>query len=102
MLFLGIVCAFFSFLYRYSAWQDWLKEANMLSKLSDTPYNSEPQAFIFANSWIGGEEYSLGFAIFYFLFPIMVAMPYSWSYVQEEKSGYMRVIGVTISKKSII
>lgn len=99
MILLGCFCAFFSFLYRYSAWMDARKQIEIVSKLSKTPYDPEVQAYIFSNSWIGGEDYSLGFAVFYFLFPVMTVFPYAWSYVQEKKTGYLRLVAVISEKR---
>jgi len=42
------------------------------------------------NRWIGGECYSLGEAVYFFVFPLLVAIPYGWSYCYESRSGYIR------------
>jgi hypothetical protein len=42
------------------------------------------------NHWIGGESYTLGSTIYFYIFPIMVAIPYGWSYCTELKSGYIK------------
>lgn len=40
--------------------------------------------------WVGGEDYTLGSVVYFFVFPILVAVPYGWSYCVEAKSGYVR------------
>ncbi len=55
MLLLGCVCGFFSFLYRYSVYLDWQREAGILAEMIDSPYDPDVQANILANSWIGGK-----------------------------------------------
>lgn len=96
---LGSVAAFFSFLYQSSAYVDWCKVVEEMKKLSTVPYDPEVQAYILANSWIGGEQYSLGYAVFFLIFPILTVVPYGWSYAQEERSGYIRLIAVKGKKR---
>ncbi len=50
------------------------------------------------NSWIGGEFCSLGNSIFFFVFPILITIPYGWSYCSEKVSGYNRMIIVRVGK----
>lgn len=99
MLLLGCVCGFFSFLYRYSVYLDWQREAGILAEMIDSPYDPDVQANILANSWIGGEVFSLGFALFFFLFPLMATVPYAWSYIQEKRVGYLALVCANASKK---
>ena len=42
------------------------------------------------NHWIGGEPYTPGSADYFFLFPLLVAVPYGWSYCAEKRSGYVK------------
>lgn len=44
--------------------------------------------------WIGGEPFSLGTAVYFFVFPLLVAIPYGWSYCEEKRSGYVRMVAV--------
>ncbi|UOQ83740.1 hypothetical protein [Gracilibacillus salinarum] len=48
--------------------------------------------------WIGGETSSLGFTLFFTLFPLIAVLPYGWSHVTESKNGYVKMI-VTRSNK---
>lgn len=50
------------------------------------------------NHWIGGEFSSLGFTLFFTLFPILAVLPYGWSYFSENKAGYVKAV-VTRSGK---
>lgn len=42
------------------------------------------------NHWIGGEPHSLGSADYFFLFPLLISIPYGWSYCAERRSGYVK------------
>ena len=55
--------------------------------------------FGFYNSWVGGEELSLGTVLFYYLMPIGAAIPFAWSYHTERKSGYLKNIASRTDKK---
>lgn len=50
------------------------------------------------NRWIGGEPFSLGTAAYFFLFPLLVSVPYGWSYCEEKQSGYVRLVAVYSGK----
>lgn len=47
------------------------------------------EAYTLFNHWIGGEGYSLGSSLYFFVFPILIAIPYGWSFCSEKTSGYM-------------
>lgn len=56
------------------------------------------EAFTLFNHWIGGEGFSLGSSLYFFVFPILIAIPYGWSYCGEQKSGYMSQMIVRTGK----
>lgn len=51
------------------------------------------------NCWIGGEPFSLGSSIYFFVFPLLIALPYGWSYSEERKCGYRRMMLTKTGKK---
>ena len=51
------------------------------------------------NCWIGGEPFSLGSSIYFFVFPLLIASPYGWSYSEERKCGYRRMMITKTGKK---
>ncbi len=57
------------------------------------------EAFTLFNHWIGGEGFSLGSSLYFFVFPILIAIPYGWSYCGEQKSGYMSQMIVRTGKQ---
>ena len=51
------------------------------------------------NCWIGGEPFSLGRSTYFFVFPLLIALPYGWSYSEERKCGYRRMMITKTGKK---
>ena len=51
------------------------------------------------NCWIGGKPFSLGSSIYFFVFPLLIALPYGWSYSEERKCGYRRMMITKTGKK---
>ena len=54
-------------------------------KLIDNPMLS---LLGFYNAWVGGENLSLAYSVFYTLLPVAAALPYAWSFFLERKTGY--------------
>lgn len=69
------------------------------AKANSIVYNPDVQTNILFNEWIGGEGGSLGTVIYYFIFPILCALPYGWSFCTEKKNGYRKTIIVQSGKK---
>lgn len=51
------------------------------------------------SAWLGGDVQTLAYTAFFFLFPIGTALPFSWSYYTEQKSGYIKNVLTRTSKK---
>lgn len=58
------------------------------------------QSISLYNSWIGGEISSFGFTGFFYLLPLLAALPYGWSYFQEKQSGYAGMIAMRAGRKN--
>ena len=54
---------------------------------ADIPVSTSIQGFSLFISWMPVHPSGLGSNIFYFIWPILAAMPYAWSYTQERHSG---------------
>ena len=54
------------------------------------------------NLWIGGEPFSLGSTIYFFIFPLLVTIPYGWSYCEEKNNGYNRVMTVNAGSRNYL
>lgn len=72
-----------------------------LGKIYSTPaYYIE--GFSLMNHWMGGEAYSLGTAIFFYISPLIAALPYGWSYCEEKRNGYRQLMVARCGKKSYV
>lgn len=60
------------------------------------------EGFTLFNHWIGGEGFSLGSSLYFFVFPLLIALPYGWSFCGERNSGYMRQMLVRAGEKSYL
>lgn len=91
---IGCVITMFSLVYNVGRyWQD-------LPLMRAAGANPAYESSSLFNMWIGGEPFSLGSSIYFFVFPLLTAIPYGWSYCEEKQSGYVRVAVVRSGKKA--
>lgn len=64
--------------------------------------NPDLPLFGFYSAWIGGEDLSLAYILFYTLLPVGAALPFGWSYYTERKSGYLKNIASRIDKRTYL
>ena len=57
-------------------------------------------AYTVFSTWIGGDGYSLGASVYFFIFPLLISIPYGWSYCEEKKNGYIGAVVVKAGKTS--
>lgn len=50
------------------------------------------------NHWVGGETHTLGSSVYFFIFPLLVAIPYGWSFCNEHRIGYTRCMVLKTGK----
>lgn len=62
--------------------------------------NQMIQAYGLFNHWIGGEGKSLGYTLFFTLFPLLAVFPYGWSQCTEKKSGYTKMVIIRGGKQA--
>jgi hypothetical protein len=65
---------------------------------SDVKYNTANDVATPFGRWIGMEGFSIGSSLLYFVFPLLVAIPYGWSYCLERNSGYEKSIVIRSGK----
>lgn len=87
---IGCVVTIFSALYKLTTYYNGLETTRMSEIKMHMTYNPMQRASNLFNCWIGGEAFTLASTVFFFIFPILVAIPYGWSYCMEKKSGYVR------------
>lgn len=61
--------------------------------------NPDTSLFGFYNSWVGGEELSLAYTLFFQLLPLGAALPFAWSFYRERKTGYIKNITSRVKKE---
>jgi len=97
---IGVIFTFFSLIPRI---QSYYYDMESFARFSDeylsirnpmTPINT------LFNHWIGGEANTPGSADYFFLFPILVSIPYGWSYCVELNSGYIRSVVIRAGRKN--
>lgn len=49
--------------------------------------------------WLGADVTSFGTGVFFFLMPLLVALPYGWSLVDEMKSAYTKNILIRVKRR---
>lgn len=89
---IGCAITMLSFFDNISAYQ------NDLIILAESNTNPMQESTGLFNLWIGGEPFSLGSAIYFFVFPLLVAIPYGWSYCEEKQCGYTKMMAVRSGK----
>lgn len=84
----GMLFAFMSGMYQISLYYDVLEELEFIG--------GDPMvgAFSLYNRWLGADNISLGSTFFFYLLPLLAAVPYGWSYAVEQKSGYVCNVAV--------
>lgn len=81
----GMACAFFSGLYTVDGY---FQVKDQMEIISGNPMWGIVSLY---NSWMGGESESMGYALFFFLIPLLAVFPYGWSYCVENRSGYQKL-----------
>lgn len=89
----GVMCAFLSGNYMIKKYLQ-LKESMKI--ISGNPMWGMASLY---NYWIGGESQSIGYALFFFLLPILATIPFSWSYCDERKNGYAKLPILLVGRK---
>ena len=51
------------------------------------------------NHWMGGEMQSFGAICFFYVLPLLAAIPYGWSYFVEKRSGYTKYLMIKGGKR---
>lgn len=93
----GCTAVMLSFIYNVSAYEINRKNVEIAVEAQKDPQISSLTVF---NSWVGGESYSLGTTVFFFLSPILSCLAYGWSYAEESVSGYAKQMIVRAGRKN--
>lgn len=52
------------------------------------------------SAWIGVETYTSGYSLYFYLFPLFVALVYGWSFSQDRETGYLHQVISRVGRKS--
>ncbi len=85
----GIAITFLSLIPMLKSYADDMKNHMQISEEFGLRNPLMPMETLF-NHWIGGEPYTPGSADYFFMFPLLVSIPYGWSYCSERRSGYLK------------
>lgn len=97
---LGCVITLFSLIYKVNLyWRDTAVRQEYASA-TGTMLNPLSAMNSLYNSWIGGEPFSVGTTVFFFVFPVLAALPYGWSYCEEKANGYKRTAVVLAGRNA--
>ena len=67
---------------------------------SDNTISKSVQGFSLFVRWIAVNGYTFGNYAFYFVWPILAAIPYGWSYAEERKNGVYNQIVSRVGKRA--
>jgi hypothetical protein len=95
---IGCGITLLSFSYNIDIYQSHLSTLKQIEASAGIARNPVSAMFSLFNHWIGGEPFSLGTSIFFLVFPLLVAIPYGWSYCEEKTNGYKRSMVVRSGK----
>ena len=95
---IGIIFAVLSLIYGINIYNNDMESMKLTKEVSGDGQSPMTAVYTLFNHWIGGESASLGTSVYYFIFPILCALPYGWSYCVERKSGYTRTMIVHSGK----
>lgn len=99
---ISILLTILSLIFCVSIYNRDMRDMELIRGMDNYSANPDISIYSLFNHWIGGESMSLGSSVYFFIFPILCAMPYGWSYCVERKSGYTRTMVVLAGKKSIL
>lgn len=95
LLLLGIVLA--DLILTVNEYNEYLS-SQFVNANGDYWVNPAKESFSLYNNWIGGEVFSFPSMLFYSLLPIFAALPFSWSYLSDLNSGYIRQLTIKASR----
>lgn len=95
---LGCIITMFSFFPNVQHYYNDMDDIRRFSEELSYVRNPLTPILTLFNHWIGGEGVSSGSVYYFFLFPILVCIPYGWSYCRERKSGYVKNVVIRAGK----
>lgn len=95
---IGFICAILSFIYNVSRYSVDSRFYHLYGMSQDK--NPEVYAETVFSYWIGGDFFSLGSIVFFFIFPLLAVLAFGWSYREEKRVGYSKLLITKSSRKT--
>lgn len=88
--------------YSVGSYFDALEKSSLIANESGVLLNPMSASHTLYNRWIGQEWVSPSSSLFFLLLPLISALPYSRSYAEEVKSGYLNNIFIRTHKSKFL
>lgn len=89
---IGMILAVLSLIYWINLNTNQKKLLSRYTETVDISYNPDVTSDILFNRWIGSESGSLGSVVYFFVFPLLIVLPFGWSFAAEMKNGYSKMV----------
>ncbi|SHH70958.1 hypothetical protein SAMN02745196_01141 [Clostridium collagenovorans DSM 3089] len=96
---IGFMATMMNFLYNLETFNNDLRMLKEAEIAMNAVYNPMVRSSTIFNNWVLGETHTLGSVIFFFILPILAAIPYTWSYCSERNSGYVKNMIIRSGKR---
>lgn len=95
---IGIGLTFFSLVPRVKGYYHDLNMMQEVQSRLSTIHNPYAPLESLFNHWIGSDANTPGSVNYFFIFPLLIAIPYGWSYCAEHRNGYIRNVVIRAGK----
>ena len=90
VIIIGCAITMMSFVPMVRSYFDDIRQAELFAQESEFERNPLMGIESLFSHWIGSEAVTAGSVDYFFLLPLLAAIPYGWSYCVEKRSGYIR------------
>jgi hypothetical protein len=87
---IGCAITFLTLAPRLQSYYHDMEMNKIVSAQEGVLYNSYMRIETLFSHWIGSDAITPGSTNYFFLFPLLIAIPFGWSYCAERRSGYVR------------
>ncbi len=95
---LGCALTVLSLVYCVNVYHHDIVSSGIAHMSTQNGFNPNIPAYTLFNDWAGGEGFSLGTSVYFFIFPLLISIPYGWSYSEEKKKGYVGSVAARSGK----
>lgn len=89
-----------SLVYAIEIWREVMPRIRQVLEMDPVPWMIKTvNGFALAELWMGVSNYTVASTVFYMIWPLLTAMPYSWSYWKEKRDGVADQIMMQCGRK---